>query len=424
MGNLFARCLDPSTISEDRDVIRNKDIQNLPDIESSRITQEPGFTWNTDETSATYTNMGFTDAVREGQGTINSQDSESSTREKSFSNTNSASVTTTSNQVKDTSVRQKSYTCRNSACSEVKESSTSQTSFSNKNSAGLTTTISQAKESSKRDLSRDETIHILHFLHAYPGTSVFLVVLLHTALKSNGEPIFLKMYKNIHVTARKSSIENKNKYHAEKQLCNDEEDIVKVISNYPKHDANNHVKVILFQNNSPCNRCSADLQRFKSSIESRLQTYTKNPIQFEIQVKYILNKNGDKDLSNIKKLMGNGITVGSLDYVQFYKYLCEWMSLNILPKSQSSVILVGGQADNVSMIQESLSNESTDTFTQFSFETAGKNTINNLEQSMTLNEHKITKEEVLKKLLQVTEKSNIHLLLEQIQETRKCIGSI
>ena len=47
------------------------------------------------------------------------------------------------------------------------------------------------------NLTQEQAIHILHFLHSYPGTSVLLVVILsNTESEFDDETIFIKMYKN------------------------------------------------------------------------------------------------------------------------------------------------------------------------------------------------------------------------------------
>ena len=309
--------------------------------------------------------MDFTGVAKQGQGTINSRVRENSTKQKSFSNRNVASVTTTNSQVKDSSMRQKSVSNKNSASSttnsqvkdsltrqksfsneyfapvtttmsqakdsstkpkkfssvsntnsassatnscvkdrctkqkslsnknsalkQVKEWSRRQTSFSNKNSVPFTTINSRVRESLKRDLSRDEAIHILHFLHAYPGTPVLLVVLLKRVGFKN-DTIFTKMYRNQEMNGFRKSL------HAERQLCNDQDNIIGEIW---YHLEQNHIpirgkamKVMLFQNNSPCDSCSDDLLRFKTDFPQELQFITNYSIQFEIQFQIVL-RNAD-----------------------------------------------------------------------------------------------------------------------------------
>ena len=268
------------------------------------------------------------------------------------------------------------------------------------------------------NLTQEQAIHILHFLHSYPGTSVLLVVMLSSIESEfHDKTIFIKMYKNKDLPRGV-----KNMYHAEKQLVNDKDNIVRLIINDLKQRSieNEHnLKVTMYQNNSPCEHCSSDLIQFKTSFESSLQSYMKNPIKFEIAFQFPFKKNSDNVRSGLLKLKKVNVKLASMDWVLFCTFLCEWLSLDNPAEMQYPENLVPdhpGQA-----LDKEVDQNNNNLMSSESPPSAGTETC---KTEYKVDEQNMTEEVILTKLHQKTQKWYVHLKLVQTQETKRYIENI
>ena len=170
------------------------------------------------------------------------------------------------------------------------------------------------------NLRQDQVISIAHFLHAIKGTSVLIKV---TVTNSNEispphcQTIFTEMYKN-----KEETVDEGNERHAEKQLCNDVDKILAAIkATVPNLKKQQKITVKLFQNNSPCTLCVSDLLDFQNKVTSS----TMGCVQFEVQVQSLYRFQYPETKAALKKLDHEGMEVNSLNWLEFYDALLQWV---------------------------------------------------------------------------------------------------
>ena len=200
-----------------------------------------------------------------------------------------------------------------------------------------------------QELLIEEAIHILHFLHAKRGTSVLVTVELENMNVLESKIVFTKLYRN---EPRQSGPHRReNQYHAEKLLCGDKEDIIKSILTH-QDSVDCKIKVMIFQNNSPCQLCSRDILQMRVDIISSL----KRTVHIEIQLQYIkdrFHQKTRKGLKNLKQMAGIDLT--PFDWLRFYQFFCtyisgkrghlsttesktDWNSRNVMPMNREVVL--------------------------------------------------------------------------------------
>ena len=181
-------------------------------------------------------------------------------------------------------------------------------------------------------LRPDEAMHVLHFLHAMPGTSALLKItlqpLIYYRYDANEEQLIcIRMYQNDRQGLRQSN-------HAEEVLLNDVPNILQILQNASSffQPDNQYLNIQVMVNNSPCTACTTRLIQFKNQICSL--GFNDKSLQFNLQFQHIYRP--DLNRSNIRVLKHGGIQVAQLKWPEFYDSFATWVKLTRSEMQQSS----------------------------------------------------------------------------------------
>ena len=181
-------------------------------------------------------------------------------------------------------------------------------------------------------LRPDEAMHVLHFLHAMPGTSALLKITLRPLIyyrfdRNEEQLIYIHMYQNDRHGLRQFN-------HAEEVLLKDVPNILQILQNASSffQPDNQCLNIQVIVNNSPCSACTPKLLQFKDQI-CRLGFNNKS-LKFNLQFQHIYKP--DLNRNNIRVLKHGGIHVAQLKWPEFYDSFSTWVHLNRSEERQQS----------------------------------------------------------------------------------------
>ena len=187
-------------------------------------------------------------------------------------------------------------------------------------------------------LRPDEAMHVLHFLHAMPGTSALLKITLRPLIyyrydQNEEQLICIRMYQNDRQGLRQSN-------HAEEVLLNDVPNILQILQNASSffQPDNQCLNIQVIVNNSPCSSCTTRLIQFKNQI-CRLG-FNHKSLKFNLQFQHIYRP--DLNRSNIRVLKHGGIQVAQLKWPEFYESFSTWVKLTRSEIQQQSSLHESG----------------------------------------------------------------------------------
>ena len=170
--------------------------------------------------------------------------------------------------------------------------------------------------------------------------------------ETSDETVFIKMY---HSSAKDDSCdqdETENANHAEKELCNDMDNIIDTINKFHLTD-DKTIKLTLFQSNSPCELCSQDLlefqQKFQASLESSNNSF---PMQYEMQVQHIYQIERSETINQLIVLNESGLVVQPLNWEKFFDSFSELVWQRYNSKDQSAIMIPRGKPERARLRNE------------------------------------------------------------------------